>query len=115
MLRSASSSVSFTFLRALLVMALLFSGSGLALGQSRMAELTGVVTDAQEAVIPEALVEVTNDATGVKVPTVTNEAGLYQVQGLIPGPYRVEVTAKGFKKFVRTRVVLEVGQIGRVD
>src|SRR5262245_5040100 len=80
---------------------LLFFSSITVRGQSRQVEITGVIADSQHALLPGAAVAVTNEATGVKVSTSSNESGLYRVQNLIPGPYRVEISATGFKTFVR--------------
>jgi len=45
----------------------------------------------------------------------TDAAGNYSVPLLPRGDYRLEVTAPGFKRFVRGRIVLQVQQTARVD
>src|SRR5207248_2688733 len=52
---------------------------------------------------------------GSGVSTTTNEAGLFRVQNLISGRYRIDVSHPGFKSFISTGFVLEVGQIARLD
>jgi hypothetical protein len=86
-----------------------------AYAQSMVGELTGMVTDAQQAVVPGASVHVKNEASGVGMSTTTNEAGLYRVQNLISGRYRIQVSHPGFKSFISTGFVLGVGQIARLD
>ena len=103
------------FTRFLLVVCCLTSGSTYLGAQSRNVELTGLVMDAQGAVIPGADVTVTNEATGVAIATKTNDTGSYRVGNLLPGPYRVEVSVSGFKSFVREGFTLQVAQIGRLD
>ena len=90
-------------------------GSAGLFAQSRQAEIIGVITDTSGAVIVGAELSIVNDATGVRVSTISNEAGFYRIQNLITGAYRVEVSSPGFKSFVGSGVVLEVGQIARVD
>src|SRR5688572_23491033 len=98
MLRRHFSQEIGTFLFPTLLLAMfLFGAQPGAHGQSRMSELTGVVTDSQNAVVPKARVVVTNDGTGVQLATESNEAGLYRVQNLIPGSYRIEISSPGFK------------------
>jgi len=45
---------------------------------------------------------------GTKVTVTTNEVGLYQVPYLIPGMYRIQVEAAGFKRYVQENVELRV-------
>ena len=59
--------------------------------------ILGRVTDVSSAVIPGATITVTNQDTGVKSVTSTNEAGNYTVSGLPFGRYQVDCEAKGFR------------------
>jgi hypothetical protein len=79
------------------------------------ATIVGTITDNSGAVVPGVAVSVTNVNTGVKVNTVTNSAGYYRVQNLIPGQYTVEAEAKGFQKALRTAFTLEVAQTATID
>src|SRR5262245_20967156 len=83
--------------------------------QSRTVEINGVITDSQNAIVPGATVAIANEATGVVQSTTTNDAGLYHVQNLIPGSYRVEVSKPGFKTFAQTGFVMDVGRVVRLD
>jgi hypothetical protein len=68
--------------------------------------VTGVVKDPSGAVVRGATVEVFNVDTGVMERRVTtNEDGLYTAELLRPGPHRVEVTDRGFGKYVATLAV----------
>jgi carboxypeptidase family protein/TonB-dependent receptor-like protein len=62
------------------------------------ASLQGTVTDKSGAVVADARVTATNQATGVSRDAVTSGAGFYHIAGLTPGTYKVEVEAPGFKK-----------------
>jgi hypothetical protein len=83
-------------------------------GQNR-SSITGTVRDASGAVLPNALVSVTDVATGVTLKTTTNGGGDYLVAGLPGSTYNLKVTASGFKAFESTGIVLPVGEKARVD
>jgi hypothetical protein len=70
--------------------------------------LTGTVTDASGAVIPNAKVTVRNVATGELRNLSTNNSGLYAAYSLPIGRYDVAVSASGFKKTTRTAIQLNV-------
>ena len=52
--------------------------------QVSLAGVTGVVTDAADAVIPGASVVITNIETGIEVQAEANEAGYYTLVSLVP-------------------------------
>jgi len=83
--------------------------------QSRTVEITGIVTDKQGSVISGATVDVTNEATGVKLNTRTNEAGVYRIQYLTSGTYIIEGSMQGFQRIVHSGFLLQTGQVGRLD
>jgi len=78
--------------------------------QGSGATIAGVVTDPSGAVIPNAQISVKNTATGVVTNVVTNSSGRYSAPNLIPGPYTVTASVKGFKTEERSGIVLHVGQ-----
>src|SRR5678816_4835603 len=59
--------------------------------------ITGVVQDPTAARIPGVSVSATNNATGVKSSTVTNESGAYNFSNLSVGPYRLDASLPGFR------------------
>ena len=79
------------------------------------AGITGTVTDPTGAVVPNAKVTVTNEATSVAEHTTTSSAGTYYFRGLNPGKYRVEVEAQGFKMSVHQGVNVEVSTTATID
>ncbi|HLI30871.1 MAG TPA: carboxypeptidase-like regulatory domain-containing protein, partial [Terriglobia bacterium] len=81
-----------------------------AFAQVAGARLTGGVSDPSGAAIPGASVSIKNTATGVVHNVTTDSAGLYSVPNLLPGPYSVTVSAKGFSTLVRSGITLAVGQ-----
>src|SRR5579859_3848487 len=87
----------------------------LAFAQSGNATLDGSVTDPAGALIPGAKVTVTNLATGVARTVETTSAGLYVVTALIPGVYKVELKAPGFRSKEITGIQLVIDQQARID
>jgi hypothetical protein len=77
--------------------------------QEFRATVTGHVTDASGAVLPKASVQVINIETNETAALVTNNQGIYSAPFLKPGAYRVTAEAAGFKKYIRDKVILNVG------
>jgi hypothetical protein len=75
----------------------------------------GTVTDQSGAIVAGAHVTVSNTDTGVARSIDSAADGQYRVEFLPVGPYRIEATAPGFRKFVQSGLVLEINQIARVD
>lgn len=89
------------------VLALLLSASG----QSTGGRIIGRVSDSTGAVVSGVQVTLTNEATGGSRDTKTNDTGDYTFVEVTPGNYHVEYALQGFKKDVRSDVVLEVNQV----
>jgi hypothetical protein len=73
------------------------------------AELNGRVTDESGAVLPGVTVTATQTDTGFTRTAVTDGSGTYSMPNLPTGPYRLEVSLQGFKSYVQTGIVLQVG------
>src|SRR5690348_3374435 len=84
-----------------------------AFGQSNTGSITGVVTDPNGAVVPNAAVTVTNQGTNEKRTAQTDGEGRYEVPGLPNGIYTVEATATGFKTTSIKDLRLAVGEKAR--
>ena len=73
------------------------------------AQLSGTVRDESGAVLPGVTVTATQTDTGLTRTVVTDETGAYVLSNLPLGPYRVEVALQGFRTYVQTGIVLQVG------
>lgn len=73
------------------------------------ASLTGTVTDPTGAVIPNAKVMLTDEATGAQRQTVTGGTGDFTITALLPGTYDIHVTAAGFQGYEQKGIVLNAG------
>lgn len=87
----------------------------LGVGLAQNAEISGIVTDSTKAVIPNASVVITHQATGTKITTVTNGVGYYFAPSLVSGKYSVAVSAPGFETITRDDITVLVNQPLRVD
>src|SRR5215472_61874 len=74
----------------------LFVSSMPVFGQATDANLVGIVADASGAGVPNADVEVTNNATGVKSIAKTETSGTYRFNNLPAGTYDLRASAMGF-------------------
>ena len=70
----------------------------IASGQTIFGRISGTVTDAAGAVVPNAAVTVTNSATNLVRTAVTDDGGSYTVTNLPVGTYSVSVERAGFKR-----------------
>ena len=100
---------------ALLLGLVTFSSQNLYAQFADRAVITGVVTDASGAAVPDAQVTITDEGTGVKTVVGTNSAGNYSTPPLTLGTYRVEIEKAGFKVYKRTGIALTGGETARED
>ena len=91
------------------ILALLF------LAQQNTATISGRVLDSSGAAVPDAMVVARNVETGLERPAITDETGAYTIPLLPIGPYDVSGELAGFKKAVKTGIVLQVAQQARLD
>jgi len=93
----------------------------LSLGSTRLAaqtattgDVAGVVTDPSNAVVPDAKVNLKDNAKGNSQDTRTNKDGGFRFYLLSPGSYTLSVTASGFQVTSR-QVQVAVSQIATAD
>jgi hypothetical protein len=99
---------------ALLVLVLL-GGPLTALGQTSTGAIEGEVTDAQGKYLSGAKVTVRQPATNLTREAQTSDGGLYRFDSLPVGVYEVRVESGGFQPKILTGVVVEIGQVVRLD
>src|SRR5246127_1824006 len=91
------------------VVVLVFLVSSSAVGQ-QLATLKVTVSDPSGAVIPGAVITLTNTETGAKRTDITESHGLSVIPGVPAGSYEMTAEAKGFSP-LKMPVTLSVGQI----
>jgi carboxypeptidase family protein len=114
-MRHNSSVVCRTWGCCALLLALAVVPTARASAQETRATITGTVKDTQNAVIPGVTVTVLNTATNVSTEAVTNQAGVFNVQQLQPGPVRITASLPGFKTFVREGITLRTAETVTVN
>jgi outer membrane receptor protein involved in Fe transport len=83
--------------------------------QLSTATLSGTVTDPTGAVVPNATITLTQTDTNFVRASHSNDDGTYHEQFLPLGPYKVSVSAPGFKTLNRGGIVLTVMQNATLD
>jgi Carboxypeptidase regulatory-like domain len=105
--------VKYRTLCILIMSALLFTSVGTA--QVNTAVLTGTATDASQAVVSGATVEIMNKNTGFLRTGRTNDRGLYYFSGIPVGVCQVTVRKDGFRTERIESVELVVGQTRTIN
>ncbi|HLJ26053.1 MAG TPA: TonB-dependent receptor [Candidatus Angelobacter sp.] len=77
--------------------------------QTSSATLSGTVHDTSNAVLPKAVVTLTNSSTGVSRKVNADDQGRYSFSNVEPGSYELRVQQPGFRVVVQKDVVLTVG------
>jgi hypothetical protein len=83
--------------------------------QVTTATVSGTVSDATGAVVPNALVIATDQATGVQTQATSNGTGQYTLQFLKPATYTLNVSVQGFKKYDEQNLALSSGDHPTID
>src|SRR5213082_789078 len=104
-----------TLVVLLLCVFVVSSGQSLCVQLADRAEITGIVTDASGAAVPDAKVSIINQDTGAKIVVGTNSAGNYSTPPLPLGTYTIEVEKEGFKLSSTKGIVVTGGQTYRQD
>jgi hypothetical protein len=108
--------MGYSFALNLLAFAILVSSvAGTLLGQSTNASISGAVLDSSGADVPQATITLTAQATGRKAKFTTTSDGLFSFPNLQAGAYELEVTAKGFDRYLQKGLILNINQQARIS
>ena len=89
--------------------------STLVWAQSERGNIAGLITDPTGAVVAAAELNVVNRDTNATARAVSNASGEFNVPNLLPGTYRIEITAPGFKRYIQQNVVVAAATTVRTD
>ena len=102
--------------RVLVILGILVCVSQIALAQTlTTAEISGLVTDSSNAIVPNARVTALSKDTGDRRNTKTNSDGYYTLPLLLPSTYILTVQADGFETVTRDDILVGVEHSVRVD
>src|ERR1041384_7290265 len=74
--------------------------------QTGVGQIQGTVTDSTGAAVPAASVVLENVQTDTRLQTTTSEVGSFVFPSLVPGEYRLSVTASGMQKWQGTATLV---------
>jgi len=94
--------------RSIFAICILLAACTATFGQA-VSQIAGTAKDPSGAVVPGVEITATQTETGLKRTTATDESGAFVLPNLPLGPYRLEATKMGFRTYVQTGIVLQVG------
>jgi hypothetical protein len=97
-------------LTAALVVTLSLVVPTLLFGQGYFGTVTGVLSDASGAVLPQARVVLTDQQKGFTFKTTSDNNGLYLFRSIPPGLYSVTAEISGFEKTQRNNLKVDVNE-----
>ena len=92
-----------------LVVPVMVLSFAIAHAQQLTGTLSGIVTDQTDARVTGAQVVVTNEASGDTRQTKSDAQGFFSVTALVPGTYKVTITAKSFATWEETGILINQG------
>lgn len=98
-----------------LVLLCLLSSAAPAFGQGGATIFTGIVTDAQDSVLPGVTVTATSPALIGSRTAVTEANGSYRLASVPEGTYTLTFDLSGFQTLTRPNIVLSLGQTLTID
>jgi hypothetical protein len=88
---------------------------GVARAQNTTGSVTGTVSDSGGAVVPDAGITLTSNATGVQRKATSSASGDFQFLNLSPGEFTLTVESPGFKRYIQNPVEVQVELTTRLN
>ncbi|HXE79261.1 MAG TPA: TonB-dependent receptor [Vicinamibacterales bacterium] len=99
----------------MLLLVAVFAGVASAQSRATSADLTGIVKDPSNAVVPWATVTATNLETALQRVSVSGPDGRFVLPALPLGTYRIAVDLDGFDRHVVERVPIQLGSFPEIE
>ncbi|MGH9199693.1 MAG: carboxypeptidase-like regulatory domain-containing protein [Vicinamibacterales bacterium] len=80
------------------------------IAQTNTGELSGVVRDIQGGLLAGVTVVAEHAESGVRIERLTDSEGRFFLPSLRVGPYTISAALAGFKRTVRSGVIVQLGQ-----
>ena len=90
-------------------------GTVTARAQVLYGSIAGVVTDSSGAIVPGAKVVATEQTKGISQQTTTDNSGLYRFSEILPGTWKIVVTAAGFASAETDNIPVPANGVVRID
>src|SRR6476660_1859471 len=84
-------------------------------GQSQNSSISGTVTDASGAIVPNVKLTLTSVQRQTTAKAHSGSDGLYSFPNLEPGAYELKVNAAGFRAVVQRGITVNINQLVRQD
>jgi iron complex outermembrane receptor protein len=94
---------------------LLITLSGLAQTRSDTGQITGVVKDPTQALVPGSQITLTNPRTASTIVAITDDQGVYRFESVPSGTYLVKADARGFQASISPALNVSAGQTVTFD
>lgn len=98
-----------------IVLFVTFLGANQAAGQQATAQITGTIHDETHAIVVGAKITLKNSDTNIARVTTSNKEGDYLFTLIPIGTYDLLVEQRGFSKYVRKGITLEINQNAHLD
>jgi hypothetical protein len=96
-------------MRKLIFVLLMFFLSIAAFGQTSTGSLSGSVNDQSKGAVPGVSISLTNLQTGITTGTQSSKAGVYSIQSIQPGTYRLTAKKDGYAEAEVDNVEIQTG------
>lgn len=83
--------------------------------QTSRGTLTGIVLDSSGAAVNGANVTLTNEQTGIRLSTASNQAGVYRLDAVDPGVYSLQIERPGFRAYTGNKIRVEANRVTTID
>jgi hypothetical protein len=91
------------------------ASSSTAVAQILYGSLTGTVTDTSGALVPSAHITALEESKGVARDAQSCASGIYRLTDILPGTYKVTISAPGFAPQVTANLVVNENTVVRLD
>jgi len=97
------------------LLCLVFAGVQTGIAQTSKGILSGVIRDSSGAVVSNAAVTISNEATGESRTVNTNAEGVYRIEAINPGPYQIHVAMTGFSSVEVKHIAVQPSLVTTYD
>ena len=97
------------------ILCFLFLSVQFGVAQTSKGTLAGVVRDSSGAVVANATVVISNEATGESRTVHTNAEGVYRIDAINPGPYQIHIDMAGFSSVEVKHIAVQPSLVTSYD